>query len=120
MFTNIEVLVRTCFKLVVEEVRYGNGIFLGLDYCVNGTELYDMIDAATSSGDRDAMNAYFALQDIAYKYPEFLYVQAESLDQGFLLLEKKAELWNCLEEPRKEEILDRLHKAASGDCQKSI
>lgn|GEM_PF-6656145 len=114
MFNNIEVLVRKCFKLLVEEVRYGNGILLGLDYIINGTELYDMIDAATSPGDTEAMNAYFALQDIANEYPEFLYVQAESLDEGLLLLEKRAELWNSIEEYRKDEILEKLHKVAIG------
>jgi hypothetical protein len=114
VFNNIEVLVRKCFKLLVEEERYGNGILLGLDYIINGTELYDMIDAATSPGDMEAMNAYFALQDIANEYPEFLYVQADSLDEGFVLLEKRAELWNCTEDSRKEEIHEKLHEIVTG------
>ncbi|MBA4688591.1 MAG: hypothetical protein H2184_15675 [Candidatus Galacturonibacter soehngenii] len=111
MYHNIEKLVRSCYTLVIQEERYGDGILIGLDYQRNGTVLFDLIDTATSPGDSEAMRALFAIEDLSKECPEFLYARENTLEEGLKHLEKRAEKWNFLDEINQNIILEKLDKA---------
>ncbi len=32
MFDNIEKAIRGCYKIIIEEERYGSGLLIGMDY----------------------------------------------------------------------------------------
>lgn len=110
MFNNIEKLIRGCYKLEIEEERYGNGLLLGLDYLAwnKKSVIADLIDRATSSGDTDAMDSFFTLEKLAKEYPCFLFVRANTLSEGLTLLDEKSKLWIDLDDNKKDEILDML------------
>lgn len=111
MFQNIEILIRKCYTLVIQEERYGDGILIGLDYQRNGTVLFDLIDMATSPGDSEALRAFFAIEDLNKEFPAFLYVRAKTLDEGLKQLENRAKTWNILDEIKQDYILEKLEVA---------
>jgi len=74
-----------------------------------------LIDRATSPGDMDAMDAFHYLEDFANEHPEFLYVRADTLEDGLIQLEKKALLWSELDNSIKEAILEKLDDVVNGN-----
>lgn len=110
VFENIEKVLRSCYSIVIEEERYGGGFLIGMDYQTHPyhTLVAGLIDRATSPGDTDAMEAFFTLKDFSEKHPEFLFVQAKTFEQGLLELEKKAALWNQLDNYKIENLLNKL------------
>ena len=120
MFENIEKILRCRGKLCVEKERYGDGIFLGIDiagYIDNatddkdasivytGNDIANAIDIATSPGDMDAMEALEKLETYADEHSEFLFALAKTLEEGFLMLEHKAKLWNKLSQEQTDNLL---------------
>lgn len=117
VFENIEKAIRDCYRIVIEEERYGSGLLIGLDYQMNPyyTLIADLIDRATSPGDTDAMEAFFALKEFSENHPEFLFAHAETLEQGLLMLDKKVVLWNQLERSMIEKLLDEINVFRTDD-----
>lgn len=93
MFESIDKLIKDCYSLTVEEVRYGEGILLGLDDCFSENEIEFLIDVATSPGDTTAMEAADILEELS-KNSQFLYARGKTFGEALENLEERAKLWN--------------------------
>lgn len=85
MFENLEKLIRLHdLNITIMEEKYGDGFLFGLDIPQNSAHLsqqtfHDLINQATSPGDVDAVEVLCELAELAERYPELLFVQAETL-----------------------------------------
>lgn len=111
MFANIEKAIRSYYKIVIKEERYGSGLLIGMDFQIHPycTLVADLVECATSPGDKDAIEAFYTLKEFSEKHPEFLFVHAKTLEQGLIELNKKAALWNQLEDSVIDKMLDELN-----------
>ena len=107
MFESIDKLIKDCYSLTVEEVRYGEGILLGLDECWSQEhEINFLIDVATSPGDTTAMEAAEILNELSKK-PQFLYTWGKTFGEALSNLEERAKL--CNETKEKVESFKKLY-----------
>lgn len=53
----------------------------------------------------DAMEALEKLETYADEHSEFLFARAKTLEEGFLMLEHKAKLWNKLSQEQTDNLL---------------
>lgn len=119
MFENLEKLIRLHdLEITIMEERYGDGLLLGLDIPRNPAHLsqrpiHDLIDQATSPGDMDAIEALCRLAELAEEYPAFLYVCADSLEEGLRKLDERAERWNGLSQEEQGHILEKVNELHS-------
>lgn len=96
--------------ITIMHERYGDGLLFGLDMPVyfsafSTQPLHDLIDQATSPGDVDAIEASCGLADLAEEYPELLYVQEDTLEEGLKKLNERAEKWVYLTQEEQDHIL---------------
>lgn len=95
VLTLIEYMIRKNYKITVEEERHGAGLYIAFDDVVllGHAPLAEMIDRSTSPRDIEAVDCQEALVMIERKYPDFPYVRAGTLKEGFLLLRDKIKEW---------------------------
>lgn len=119
MFENLEKLIRLHdFNITIMEEKYGDGFLFGLDIPQNSAHLsqqtfHDLINQATSPGDVDAVEVLCELAELAERYPELLFVQAETLKEGLEKLEEKAGNWICLSSEKQKQILEKVNNLYS-------
>ena len=71
---------------------------------------------ATSPGDVDAIEASCGLADLAEEYPELLYVQEDTLEEGLKKLNERAEKWVYLTQEEQDHILKKVNGLYSKVC----
>ena len=80
-------------------------LFSDASIVYTGNDIANAIDIATSPGDMDAMEALEKLETYADEHSEFLFARAKTLEEGFLMLEHKAKLWNKLSQEQTDNLL---------------
>lgn len=115
-FKNIQGLVKgEHICITIDEGRYSDNYFMGIDFPLQVGEYYNFhkgecireyIDVANSVGDVDALNAESKLIEFSNTHKEFLFATAKTIEEGYKILEKKAELWLKLDHDEQIAILD--------------
>ena len=99
----------------IDQCRYSDGFFMGIDFPLRTGALYgfrstesikDYIEAANSSGDLNALEASSKLCEFSNMHKEFLFTRAKTIEEGFGILEKRAELWLKLDHEDQMRLLD--------------
>lgn len=119
MFENLEKLIRLHdLNITIMEEKYGDGFLFGLDIPQNSAHLsqqpfHDLINQATSPGDVDAVEVLCELAELVERYPELLFVQADTLKEGLEKMDKKSERWICLSCEEQGKILEKVNELYS-------
>ena len=117
-FKNIQELVKSDHICInIDEGRYSDSYFMGIDFPLKAGEHYnfykrecirDYIDEANSPGDVEAYKAECKLIEFSNMHKEFLFTTAKTIEDGYKILEEKAELWLKLDYDDQISLLDKF------------